>query len=95
VGKFDGYLPAARRLLRCLYALSDTKASEVMLAEVGWRLDPVFMPDVCEAGSQLGLVEINGFSCSWLYQCDLAAVVAEASRLASKAWEWAKCTLGQ
>ncbi|MGC8643013.1 MAG: hypothetical protein ACP5XB_24405 [Isosphaeraceae bacterium] len=26
------------------------------------------------------------FSCSWLYACDLAAVVAEASRLAEQSW---------
>jgi hypothetical protein len=56
-----------------------------MLAEVGWRPDPVFMLDVCEADGQLWLVEINGFSCSWLYRCDLAAVVAEANRLAARA----------
>ena len=61
--------------------------AEAMLAEVSWRPDPVFMLDVCEADGQLWLVEINGFSCSWLYQCDLAAVVAEASGLATQAWE--------
>jgi hypothetical protein len=45
------------------------------------------MLDVCESDRQLWLVEINGFSCSWLYQCELAAVVAEASRLATQTWE--------
>ena len=35
---------------------------------------------------RLWLVELNGFSCSWLYQCDLAAVVAEASKLAREIW---------
>jgi hypothetical protein len=61
--------------------------AEGMLAEVRWRPDLIFMLDVCKSGGQLWLVEINGFSCSWLYQCDLAAVVAEASGLATQAWE--------
>jgi hypothetical protein len=30
-------------------------------------------------------VELNGFSTSWLYQCDLATVVATASKLATRA----------
>lgn len=56
---------------------------EAMLADVRWRPDPIFMLDVCEAEGGLWLVEINGFSSSWLYQCDLAAVVAEARELAT------------
>ena len=58
-----------------------------MLAEVRWRPDPIFMLDICESGGQLWLVELNSFSSSWLYQCDMASVVAEASELAAKAWE--------
>jgi hypothetical protein len=60
-----------------------------MLAEVRWRPDPIFMMDLCEADGNLWLVELNGFSCSWLYACDLAAVVAKASRLATAVWEQA------
>jgi hypothetical protein len=61
--------------------------AETMLGEVRWRPDPVFMLDLCEAEGRLGLVEINGFSCSWLYACDLEAVVAAASGLARQEWE--------
>jgi ATP-grasp domain, R2K clade family 3 len=57
-----------------------------MLDQVRWRPDPMFMLDVCESEGRLWLVELNGFSCSWLYQCDLAAVVGEAARLVEKAW---------
>jgi hypothetical protein len=56
--------------------------AETMLADVPWRPDPIFVLDLCEADGRLWLVEINGFSCSWLYGCDLTAVVAEASTLA-------------
>jgi hypothetical protein len=42
------------------------------------------MLDICETEGQLRLVELNGFSCSWLYACDLSAVVAEASALTER-----------
>lgn len=61
--------------------------AEAMLAEVGWRPDPIFMMDVCESEGRLWLVELNGFSCSWLYGCDLEAVVAAAGGLAVREWE--------
>jgi hypothetical protein len=57
-----------------------------ILAAVRWRPDELFMLDVCESGGELRLVELNSFSCSWLYACDFAAVVQTASRLASVAW---------
>ncbi len=55
---------------------------EGMLGEIRWRPDPIFMVDVAEADGRLWLVELNGFSCSWLYACDLAAVVEVACELA-------------
>jgi hypothetical protein len=50
------------------------------LAAEARRPDDVFMLDVCESGGELRLVELNGFICSWLYACDLAAVVERVSR---------------
>jgi hypothetical protein len=61
--------------------------TEAMLREVRWCPDPIFMLDVCESEGHLWLVELNSFSCSWLYQCDLSTVVAEASKLAGELWE--------
>jgi hypothetical protein len=61
--------------------------AEAMLAEVRWRPDPIFMMDIAECGGELWLVELNGFSCSWLYACDLQAVVAAVSNLAARNWE--------
>ncbi|MCI0458765.1 MAG: ATP-grasp domain-containing protein [Gemmataceae bacterium] len=63
---------------------------ETMLAEVRWRPDPIFMVDVCASEGRLWLVELNGFSCSWLYRCDLSAVVTRASELAGAVWTQAK-----
>jgi hypothetical protein len=56
--------------------------AEEMLAEVPWRPDPMFMVDLCESDGGLWLVELNGFSNSWLSACDLEAVVAVAGELA-------------
>jgi hypothetical protein len=64
--------------------------SQSMLSEVRWRPDPVFMLDVCESAGRLWLVELNSFSGSWLYQCDLEAVVAGAADVAQGSWEAAR-----
>lgn len=60
---------------------------ETMLEEVRWQPDPVFMMDIGESEGQLWLVELNGFSCSWLYQCELSGVVSQVSELATAACE--------
>jgi hypothetical protein len=61
--------------------------AEAMLAGTRWRPDPIFMMDIAESEGSLWLVELNGFSCSWLYACDLAAVVATAGELAARGCE--------
>jgi hypothetical protein len=63
--------------------------AERMLLEIRWRPDPIFMMDICESDGRLWLVELNGFSCSWLYACDLAAVVGAAAELATRSWQLA------
>jgi hypothetical protein len=68
----------------CPHVVRDFAAA--ILAEVRWRPDPIFMIDVAESDGRLWLVELNGFSCFWLYQCDLAEVVATASELAVREW---------
>ncbi len=57
-----------------------------MLTAVKWRPDELFVLDVCESANELRLVELNSFSCSWLYACDPARVVAVASRMAVESW---------
>lgn len=58
-----------------------------LLAAVGRRPDDLFMLDVGEADGRLHLVELNSFSCSWLYACDFGRVVGAASGLARAAWD--------
>lgn len=58
-----------------------------LLAAVRWRPDDLFMLDVCETDQGFRLVELNSFSCSWLYACDFARVVEAASGLAGAAWD--------
>jgi hypothetical protein len=54
-----------------------------VLRAVPWRPDPVFFLDVGESGGRLAVVEVSGFSCSWLYACDLRAVVEAATAAAA------------
>ncbi len=61
--------------------------AETMLADVRWQPDPLFMLDICESDEQLWLVELNSFSSSWLYRCDLPAVVSRASEIAVREWQ--------
>jgi hypothetical protein len=63
-----------------------------MLHAVRWRPDELFMLDVCETSRGFRLVELNSFSCSWLYACDFTPVVAAASMAASEAWERSRTT---
>lgn len=64
-----------------------TAYAEHVLAGVPWRPDDAFMLDVCECEGALHVVELNSFSCSGLYACDLAAVVAAVGDAAVAAWE--------
>jgi hypothetical protein len=61
-------------------------AREVLTA-VRWRPDELFMLDIAESDGGLHVVELNSFSCSWLYACDLPPVVRAASEFARRAWE--------
>lgn len=56
--------------------------AERVLRDVDWRPDAAFMMDICESDDRLFVVELNSFSCSGLYACDLSAVIEAASALA-------------
>ena len=51
-----------------------------------WHPDFIYTVDVCYANDSYHVLELNSFSCSNLYQCDLAAVVECASQLATDEW---------
>ena len=46
-----------------------------VLKETSWRPDPIFAMDLCECDDQIRLLELNAFSCSNLYSCDLSAII--------------------
>ena len=61
--------------------------AEGMLQQVRWRPDNVFVMDICEANDHLRLLELNSFSCSGLYRCDLPEVIRAVSVTARKEWK--------
>jgi hypothetical protein len=69
-------------------------AAEDMLAAVSWRPDPVLVMDLCESDGKIYLLELNSFSCSGLYACDLDAVVEAASKIARSEWERRRAIAG-
>lgn len=78
------YAVKGKRALAADFPAEIKSFAESMLSEVRWRPDPVFMLDICESEGQLWLVELNSFSGSWLYRCDLSAVVHAVSDLAER-----------
>lgn len=60
-----------------------------------WEPDRIYTLDLAEyycletikAKSTIGLMELNSFSCSGLYGCNLESVVREASRIAIEEWK--------
>jgi hypothetical protein len=56
------------------------------IARTPWQPDPMWILDICKTSGGLSLLEINSFSCSGFYACDVEPIVREATRLAL--WEW-------
>lgn len=61
--------------------------AEEILTNVKYRPDKAFVMDICEVPHKgLKLIEINSFSCSGMYACDLEPIVEEIEDLAY--WDW-------
>lgn len=52
-----------------------------VLNSVNYRPDPIWTLDICEFEGKLYVLEIGGFSCAGLYDCDISKIVAEVHRL--------------
>jgi len=57
-----------------------------ILNELTWSPDDIYTVDICFANGSYHVLELNSFSCSALYKCDLAAVVECTSQLAINEW---------
>jgi hypothetical protein len=56
------------------------------VAQQQWQPDSIWVLDLCYSDHLAWVLEINFFSCSALYECDLNSVVREASDAAWKQW---------
>jgi hypothetical protein len=59
-------------------------AQEVAFCE--WQPDSIWVLDLCWSKGAAYVLEINFFSCSAFYKCDLHFIVREASRVAQQKW---------
>jgi hypothetical protein len=57
------------------------------IVNMDWEPDPIYTIDVCSSNGKLYLLEINSFSCSGLYDCDIKKIVQVASEIALKSWK--------
>ena len=49
-----------------------------------WHPDKIYTMDICESNGEKYLLELNGFSTSGLYDCDIKKVISTASRMAEE-----------
>jgi hypothetical protein len=56
--------------------------TEKILSETTYRPDKIWTMDFCQTSDQkIHLLEIGGFSCAGIYECDLEPIVREVSRI--------------
>jgi hypothetical protein len=60
---------------------------ECVLENINWLPDQIYTVDVCESESEFNILELNSFSCSNLYHCDLSKVVEAANEVAISEWQ--------
>lgn len=58
-----------------------------IVAKTVWHPDPIFAIDICEIADGFKVLEINSFSCSGFYDCDIDALVESANKLAMQEWD--------
>ena len=58
-----------------------------MSCKINWLPDQIYCVDVCESEGEFNILELNSFSCSNLYYCDLSKVVTAANDVAISEWQ--------
>ena len=56
------------------------------IAQEKWQPDIAYTLDICKSDNEYLLLEVNSFSCSGLYMCDVEPIVKEVSKAAIKEW---------
>ena len=57
------------------------------MANTDWQPDVIYVMDICENNGELYLLELNSFSCSGLYDCNLEKIVDNVNKLAIDEWK--------
>jgi hypothetical protein len=57
------------------------------IAKEEWQPDICYTVDIAKSNDEIRLLEINSFSCSGLYDCDMDLIVKEVSKAAEKEWD--------
>lgn len=60
--------------------------AQILIDDVGWEPDLCYTMDICLLRNDLRLVELNSFSCSGLYECNLKCVVDSVRQCVINDW---------
>jgi hypothetical protein len=52
-----------------------------------WQPDRFYVLDICECWNKFFFLEVNSFSCSGLYNCDMSKIVDHVSQVAVQEWD--------
>lgn len=81
------YHDGTKHLCYMGYPESVGELASRILKETAYRPDPVWTMDFCETkDGEIHLLEIGGFSCAGLYDCDVEPIVDTVSRIAESIW---------
>lgn len=56
------------------------------IAASDWQPDPMYVIDIASYRDKFHLLEINSFSCSGLYHCDVKPIIEAAKEIAQREW---------
>lgn len=66
--------------------------AQKVITDVAWEPDFCYTMDVCQlSDGEFKLVELNSFSCSGLYACDLTHIINEVRKVICKDWQDVYC----
>ena len=63
------------------------KFAQHVVNKTSYRPNRVWCLDICKCGDRYYVVEVGGFSCAGLYECDRVKLIPEINRVAVEEWK--------
>lgn len=69
------------------------KFAQHVVNKTSYRPNRVWCLDICKCGDRYYVVEVGGFSCAGLYECDRVKLIPEVNRVAMEEWQEYHCVV--